>query len=112
MNGKRRIKESKGFKALDRLEQTARWCCGELAVTVEALNRGIFKEDAEAVETIRRELEALEIINKKGINIRELKHCYSVDEYNINKDDNNESLNQKEYNLLKEVLIAESAKKY
>lgn len=94
---------TKGLKALDRLEQTARWCCGELAVTVEALNRGIFKEDAEAVETIRRELKALEIINKKGINIQELKHCYSVDEYNICKGDTNKSLTQEEYDLLKEV---------
>ena len=94
----------KGLRALDRLEQTARWCCGELAVTVETLNRGIFKEDAEAVEIIRRELKALEIIRKKGINIQELKYCYSADEYNINKDDNNESLSKKEYDLLKEVL--------
>lgn len=95
---------SRGLNALDRLESTARQCCGEFAVYMEDLNRGIFKEDAEAVETIRRELKALEIIKKKGINIQELKYCYSVEEYNICKGTGNESLNQEEYNLLKEVL--------
>jgi hypothetical protein len=103
MNEKRRTKESKGLKALDRLEQTARWCCGELAVTVEVLNRGIFKEDAEAVEIIRRELKALEIIKKKGINIQELRYSYSLNEYNICKGTGNESLKQEEYDLLKGV---------
>ena len=94
---------NKGLKALDRLEQTARSCCGEFAVYVEDLNRGIFKEDAEAVEIIRRELKALEIIRKKGINIQELRYSYSLNEYNICKGTGNESLNQEEYDLLKGV---------
>ena len=94
---------NKGLKALDRLESTARSCCGEFAVYMEDLNRGIFKEDAEAVEIIRCELKSLEIIRKKGINIQELKYSYSLNEYNICKGDGNESLTQEEYELLKGV---------
>lgn len=95
---------TKGMDALDRLESTARLCCGEFATTPEALERGILEEDAEAVWTIRRELKALEIIRKKGINIRELKFSYSLTEYNICKGDGSERLNQEEYDLLRRVL--------
>jgi hypothetical protein len=59
----------------------------------------------EAINTISRELKALEIINNKGINIWELRYSYSVNEYNICKGDTNKSLTQEEYDLLKEVLL-------
>ena len=55
---------NKGLDALDRLEQAARGYCGEYAISIEDLDRGIFKEDAEAVETIRRELKTFEIVKE------------------------------------------------
>ncbi len=93
----------KGFEALKTLKWAAEQVCGEFAVSSEDLRRGIFEEDAEAVEIIQRELKALEIINKKGVNIWELRYSYSVNEYNICKGDTNKSLTQEEYDLLKEV---------
>ena len=93
----------KGFEALNQLKDTAEACCGEFAVSSEDFDRGIFKEDEEAINTISRELKALEIISNKGINIWELRYSYSVNEYNICKGDTNKSLTQEEYDLLKGV---------
>lgn len=53
-----------GLEALKRLEMAAYRCCDENARTVEDLDRGISDEDYQAVQTIKKELEALDIIRK------------------------------------------------
>lgn len=57
-------------------------------------------------EIIQKELKALEIIKKKGIDLIELKNCKKAKTYNENtKRTYCEEYTDEEYDLLKEVLL-------
>ena len=55
-------------------------------------------------DIVAAELRALDIIQKKGINVFEIGYSFSLTEYNICKGLENEELTQEEYDLLKKVL--------
>jgi len=65
---------------------------------------------SEMFNIIEKELTALDIINKKKVDVSYLEKCDSVDEYNLyisNYDDNywkRQPLDKDEFDLLKEVL--------
>lgn len=79
----------------------------DLAETENAMINYIDENECFRVDvaTNKKKSKALEIIKEKGINISELKFSYSVNEYNICKGNENESLTQEEYDLLREVLL-------
>ena len=79
---------SKGLKALEMLEND------------ECILMSQFNECYKAIE---KELKALEILKEKLIDIKWLKGCEELGDYN---DLNEPTLTQEEYNLLKEVLNA------
>jgi hypothetical protein len=54
---------------------------------------------------VAAELEALDIIKTKGVNVFELRFSFSLEEYNICKGEENKELTQKEYETLKKVLL-------
>ena len=54
---------------------------------------------------IQKKLKTLEIIKKKGLDIREFRYAYSLYEYNICKNIGCKELTKEEYDLLKEVLL-------
>lgn len=51
-----------------------------------------------------KNVKVLEIIEEKGLDIREFRYAFSLYEYNICKNIGCKDLTQEEYNLLKEVL--------
>lgn len=57
----------------------------------------------DSLDTIEKELKALEIVKKKLVDVNWLKGCDELEDYNFC---NNIELTQEEYNLLKEVLNA------
>ena len=65
--------------------------------------------DNYVIPVIEKELKALEIVNKKRVNVHKFKWCvfkkYSVNYYNLNFcDEDDQFLNEQEFGLLKEVI--------
>ena len=71
------------------------------------------EEMVKCLETISKQLEALEIIKKKRVDVNYLKLCFvdnspyfenGLEEYNTFREDEEEQLTQEEFELLKELL--------
>ena len=56
-------------------------------------------------EKLLKKLQALEISNKKEVDIHRLKTCFSIHEYNRRYEEHEYHLTEEEFNLLKEVLL-------
>lgn len=59
----------------------------------------------ESINAIKKELKALEIIRNKRVNVRTFLQCENVEQYN--RASFSDDLSQEQYDLLKEVLLAE-----
>jgi thiamine monophosphate synthase len=90
---------SKGLEALESLETEY--------YTKNGVRFLEFRDDDERLDTIEKELKALEIIKEKDVDIYIFQRCETVDKYNsrvIHIVGETRELTQEEYDLLKEVL--------
>lgn len=89
----------KGLEALDRIKSF------DKTRNRSAIEYLLEQENTETYfETIEKELKALEIIRKKGIDVDMIKYHKNLDNYNFALRGRYEHLTQKEFDLLKEVL--------
>ena len=113
---------SKGLEALERVRKSH--CVASMVMqlqhedteTIKALD--IIEKELKDYENLKlkhrsmqdevlndfKKLKALEIIKEKGVNLYKLKMCDSVEEYNKLRN-SDLPLSQKEYDILKEVLL-------
>lgn len=91
---------SKGLEALNRIKML------EISCERESYDlRPITKTHKEDLNTIEKELKALEIIRFRNIDIIAIKTSHNLEEYKLLKNIPCEIPNDKEYELLREVLL-------
>ena len=102
---------SKGLEALERLHEFA-WSNEEYRNDMDNTDYQIVEKELKRLEEIdnvmflnNKKLKALEIIKKKKVNVFWLFNSKDVDEYNSAFYQEWRYLTQKEYDLLKEVLL-------
>ena len=90
---------SKGLEALERVKK--------FSVLLDS-EKDIVKDLVEIIpntlKTIEKELQALEIIKNKGVDILALQHYQNASQYNFSLRGKFSQLTEEEFNLLKDVL--------